>query len=531
MRVQSLVLVLVSAAIAAAPCVDGQEQGTGLRPFLFAGGQPPSEYIYPPTGIARPFAHEADSVLQPFTYVGRGKVPVEWKPFTAPAYDGALPIDLASALRLVNSRALDIAIAGEQIRKASAQYDQAKYIWLPTISVGPQYYRHDGQYQNSAGQVNNVSLTSFSAGAGVNAVFTPADAIYQALAARQVVRARQADLTATTNDTATLVAQAYFTAQQARGNLFAAQETVREAQKLVDRTKALAKQGLVLPVEEIRARAEMARRSQSFDSAMEQWRVASADLTKILRLDRTARIDPTEPPHLQVTLVGLGQQVDTLIPIGLRNRPELASQQALVEAALLRLKAEKIRPLIPSVVLSGQGPGGSTVGVFGGGNTAMSNYGARSDFDLQVVWTFENLGLTNISKIRERKSDQRIAILQLFKVQDQVAAEIVQSYAQARSAEARLRTAEEGLKDAVDSMDKNFEGMKQTRLAGNLVILLIRPQEAVAALQALANAYGDYYGAVADFNRAQFLLFRALGFPSQIVTGNEARLMPPIEVR
>jgi outer membrane protein TolC len=201
-----------------------------------------------------------------------------------------------------------------------------------------------------------------------------------------------------------------------------------------------------------------------------------------------------------------------------------------VEAALLRLKAEKIRPLIPSVVLSGQGPGGSSVGVFGGGNTAMSNYGARSDVDLQIVWTFENLGLTNIAKVRERKADQRIALLQLFKVQDQVAAEIVQAYAQARSADARLRTAEEGLKDALESLDKNFEGMKQTRLAGNLNILLIRPQEVNAAVIALANAYGDFYGAVADYNRAQFSLFRALGFPAQIVTGNEARLMAPVEV-
>jgi outer membrane protein TolC len=509
-------LVPVIAALAACAATD---KGCAQQPVL----QPPAEHRPAPTGMARPNVRPLDWVLQPFTYSSSGKAPVEWQPFTAPTYDRALPIDLTAALRLVNSQALDIAIASEQIRKASAQYDQAKYIWLPTITAGPEYYRHDGQYQNSAGQVNTVSLTSFSTGAGVNAIFTPADAIYQALAARQVVRSRQADLTATTNDTVTLAAQAYFTAQQARGNVFATQETVRESLKLVDRTRALSKQGLVLPVEEIRARAELARRKQSLDSAMEQWRNASADLTRILRLDPTARIEPREPPHLQVTLVELGQPVDALIPIGLRNRPELASQQALVEAALLRLQAEKIRPLIPSVVLSGQGPGGSTVGVFGGGNTAMSNYAGRSDFSVQAVWTFENLGLTNIAKVRQRQSDQRIAILQMFKVQDQVAAEIAQAYASAWSAQGRLRTAEEGLKDALESLDKNFEGMKQTRVAGNLVIMLIRPQEVNAAVIALANAYGDYYGAVADFNRAQFLLFRALGFPSHIVTGNEPR--------
>ena len=40
---------------------------------------------------------------------------------------------------------------------------------------------------------------------------------------------------------------------------------------------------------------------------------------------------------------------------------------------------------------------------------------------------------------------------------------------------------------------------------------------AVAAVQALAQAYGDYYAAVADYNRAQFRLYRALGRPAEAV--------------
>jgi hypothetical protein len=33
----------------------------------------------------------------------------------------------------------------------------------------------------------------------------------------------------------------------------------------------------------------------------------------------------------------------------------------------------------------------------------------------------------------------------------------------------------------------------------------------------LAQAYTDYYGAVADFNRAQFRLYRALAYPAQVL--------------
>ena len=38
-------------------------------------------------------------------------------------------------------------------------------------------------------------------------------------------------------------------------------------------------------------------------------------------------------------------------------------------------------------------------------------------------------------------------------------------------------------------------------------------QEAVASVQALGQAYADYYATVGDYNRAQFRLYRALGEP------------------
>ena len=63
--------------------------------------------------------------------------------------------------------------------------------------------------------------------------------------------------------------------------------------------------------------------------ALEQWRMSSADLTRALRLAPTAVVEPLEPPSLQVTLILPHQPVDAFVPIGLTNRPELASQQRL----------------------------------------------------------------------------------------------------------------------------------------------------------------------------------------------------------
>src|SRR5262249_24976038 len=126
---------------------------------------------------------------------------------------------------------------------------------------------------------------------------------------------------------------------------------------------------------------------------------------------------------------------------------------------------------------------------------------------------------------REQRAENQLAVLELFGIQDRVAKEVAEAYAQAQSAAARVVKAERGLKNAVESAAKNFEGLGQTKTAGGtapggkVIVLVIRPQEVVAAVQALAQAYGDYYGTVADSNRAQFRLYRALGQPAQLLAG------------
>ena len=446
--------------------------------------------------------------------------------------DKPLPINLATALQLADARSIDVAVAAERIRVAAAQLDRARASWLPTILLGIDYYRHDGRLQDSPGNIIDTSKSTFMVGAGPVAVFALSDAIFAPLAARQVVQARQAGLQAATNDVTFAVAEAYFNVQQARGELAGAVDAERRAGELVQRATELARD-LAPPVEVTRARAEWARRKQAVHAARERWGVASAELTRILRLDASATLEPVESPNLQVTLVALDKPVDDLIPIGLTNRPELAAQQALVRTALQQLRQERIRPLVPSILLRGAAtnPAGTLAGgAFGGGiNDQVSRFGARGDYDLQVLWQLENLGFGNSARVRERRAEHELAILESLRLQDRVAADVKQAYDQAQSAAARVKEAEIGLKDAVDSVTQNFEGMKQTKRVGNLLVLVIRPQEAAAAIQALSSAYGDYYGAVGDSNRAQFRLYRAIGQPAQLIL--EGRLDSSTEMK
>jgi outer membrane protein TolC len=440
-----------------------------------------------------------------------------------------LPINLPSALQLADARGLDIAVASERLRIAAAQLEHANTLWLPTILLGTDYGRHDGKIQDIAGNVTDASKSNFLLGAGPFAVFAISDAIFAPLSARQVVQARQAGVQAAANDTLLSVAEAYFTVQQARGELAGAREAVRLAEELVGRTQQVYDQGRAPQVEVARARTELYGRRQAVNLARERWRVASADLVRLLRLDAAAVVDPVEPPHLQVTLVPLDRPVDDLIPVGLTNRPELAAQQAIVRATLEQLRQERLRPLVPSILLRGASTnvtGTLAGGYFGGGrNDNLNEFGARGDFDLQVLWELQNLGFGNRARINERRAENQLAILESLRLQDRVAAEVTQAYAQGQEAAARVGDAQSEVRDAILSVNGNLSGVKEVKRVGNLDILVIRPQEVVASIKALADAYNHYYGAVADFNRAQFRLYHAMGQPAQLILNG--CLLPP----
>jgi outer membrane protein TolC len=437
-----------------------------------------------------------------------------------------LPINLPTALQLSGANPLDIVLASQRLRAADAQLQRANAMWLPTIYFGTDYFRQDGSIQAVGGNVSDVSKSSFMVGATPNVVVAVTDAIFAPLAAKQVVRARQSDMQAARNDSLLSVAEAYFSVQQARGELAGAVDSAKRTEDLANRVEKLS-EALIPPVEKNRTLTELSHRRQTVESASERWQSASAELNRLLRLDPSAVAVPMEPPHLQVNLIDLSRPVDDLIPVALTYRPELASHQALVQAALARIRQEKMRPLLPSVLIRGAAtnPAGTlAAGYFGGGTDSdLSNFGLRNTIDFQLLWEVQNLGFGNRALVRQREAENQEAILLLFQTQERIAAEVVQARAQAISAARRMQQAEEGLKNALVTVEKNLEGVQQTRSINGSLVLVFRPQEVVASIQSLDQAYRDYYGSIADSNRAQFRLYRALGQPAQCLV-NDQRL-------
>ena len=142
-----------------------------------------------------------------------------------------LPINLAAALQLAGVRPLDIAAATVQVQQGLALLLQAKVLWVPNLNGGVDYSRHDGVQQNIfTGALFQKGRQSFFVGGGPSLNVAVTDAIYEPLAARRVVAARQANVQAARNDALLTVSQAYFVLQEARGRLVGVEATIVRAQ-------------------------------------------------------------------------------------------------------------------------------------------------------------------------------------------------------------------------------------------------------------------------------------------------------------
>ena len=439
------------------------------------------------------------------------------EPAPAGATGRPLPINLATALRLADARPLIIEAARAAVETEYGLFEQARVLWLPTVNIGADFQRHDGGQADILNGTNILGpRNQFLAGGGAQAVFALTDAIYAPLAERQLLRARNLEIQTAKNEALLSVALAYFDVQQARGTLAGTLDSVVKARDLARRVGALGR-GLAPRIEVERVNTLLANLQEQAASFRQDWLTSSAALTNVLRLDPSAVAIPLEPPHLPVTLISPKESVDALIPIGLTNRPELATQQAVVQATLVRLRQERMRPLIPSLVLQSNATPDGTLGggIFGTGTNALNHWSGRSDWDAQVVWQFKNLGFGNRGLVTQRRGEERQALVELFRIQDQVAQDVVQAFALVEGAAVRVRRAEAEVKSALVSYQGNLRGLSETVRAGDLLQLVNRPQEVVAALQQLQQAYINYYTSANDYNRAQFRLFRALGYPSQ----------------
>jgi outer membrane protein TolC len=425
------------------------------------------------------------------------------------------PIDLETALVLAGVDNPTIALAQEAVRASLAEQLQARALLFPSVNAGANYRLHRGNLLSSGGIIRDVHSDSlyYGAGADAKATGTPgtpgiriythlADALYEPQAARQRVAGSRLDAQATRNTVLLEVATRYFALLGAEALLQEVRQSERDLGEVVRLTTNFARTGQGRQGDADRARSEALLLHAEEERVEEEGAVAAADLARLLSIDPSARLQADGAAIPLVQLIDPHEDLERLLQIALLNRPEVGAQQAAIAVNEIRLRQERVRPLVPLLSV------GFSAGDFGGGSNQVKprfgRFSDRTDFDAFAVWTLQNFGLGNLAVQRRLRAVVNEGEAELLRVRDRVRREVADAHAlsatrrlEADVARRRVQTAQDGYRlDVLRS--RNLEG---------------RPIEILNSFNLLHAARRDLIRALIGFNQAQFRLFVSLGQP------------------
>ena len=181
----------------------------------------------------------------------------------------------------------------------------------------------------------------------------------------------------------------------------------------------------------------------------------------------------------------------------LGSRPELKQNQALVTAAREAKNGAVYGPLIPS--LGAQAFAG---GLGGGKNDSTGNFGGSEDYFVGIGWRIGPGGLFDSGRIHASRARLETARLSEEKVRDEITRQVVEGQTRVQSLLDQLGTTKQNLATASETLRLT----RERKQFGVGVVL-----EDIQAQQELTRARSDYLNALAEFNKAQYFLLKALG--------------------
>ena len=425
-------------------------------------------------------------------------------------------IDLNTALKLGGVQNPDLLVSRQVVVEAVAERQLAAAQFLPSINAGTSYNTHSGVLQQSNGNILSVNRSSIYVGAGSLAVAggtvqipgvvlsgNTDEVLFRYLEARQYVRQREFATLAVRNQVLLRVCQAYCDLLLAEGRRAVAEHISSDAEQVAHITAQYARTGQGRPADADRAATEWARRRANIRGAEGEILTASARLCRVLNLDPSVRLHPTDALVAPMAIVPDPIPVAQLIALALTQRPEMAERRVVIREALLGLEGARALPFSPTVLLAfsdgGYGGGSNLVRpIFGG-------FGNRTDVDLIAYWTLQNMGIGNLALIKIAKANLGVTQYQELAMLDQVRDEVAEAYAKTHSRYGQLLEDEQAVRSGIRGFSEDLERIKEA--AEGL------PIEVLNNLQLKALAEHEYLEAIVGYNRAHFELYVALGQP------------------
>lgn len=445
---------------------------------------------------AQPTRHIAGPLLSGALLICSGSTPLLAQ-INAAGNAQPYRIDLPTTLQLVNAQNLDVQIARARLEEARANHSSAMAKFLPWLTAGFNWRRHEGRTQAVDGTLIDADKQSLSFGPTLTAQVDLGDAIYATLAAKQIITVSDAALSAQQQDSSLAAVNAYLDLLKAQALAEVQQQALQTSETYQQQINAGVSAGVVFKGDALRVQTQTERYRLSLAQAEQQQALQATRLAQLLHLDPSVALVPQDKDLVPIDLTTQDNAVEQLLPQALSASPEIKQSQALVEAARIAKNGTVYGPLIPSVGAQ------AFLGELGGGRDGASgNYGNSKEYVFGLSWRFGPGGLFDFTRIKASAARLNAAELNAEKTADSIKRQVVDVHT-------RLQSLGEQLSSSRNNVSAATETLRLTRERKQLGVGIVL--EDIQAQQEQARAQAEYLTVITEYNKTQYELSKLLG--------------------
>src|SRR6476661_6117830 len=370
------------------------------------------------------------------------------------------PITLQQAIDLARRNSQVLQIAGKQVEQSRAALREQQAALYPdlnfqmdasrSVSAGGELgvraqQRFNNSRANGTGQPAEQARQNF----GSNSLNSTLQLSYDVdlfgrrraniRAAEEQLRLRELDVERQAEQLRFDTAEAYYTLQNADGQVAIRQASVRNAQQSLRDAEALERAGVGTRFAVLQAQANLANEQQQLSVARRDQRVAQRRLAEILNISQSANLTAADP----VEQAGSWRlSLEESIVQAFKNRPEL--EQQLVQRDISKQQRRSIQAgRLPQLSVGG------SYNVLGQDPDDPNPYATRGWADgysirASLTWSIFDGGAAN-ARVKQRDADIAIAESRFDQLRNQVRREVEQAYFGLESSFENIETSEAGV--------------------------------------------------------------------------------------
>ena len=414
-----------------------------------------------------------------------------------PMYDRRmLAVDLPTVIRIAMSRNIDIQEAQQRIAASQGEFEANVGMIFPSLTPNVTAIGIQGAVSTPAG----LAVQAFNHViplAVLQWVINPGQVAYDVIASKRRLEASDQQDEAVRQETTRSAAVQYYGIVLAQAQVTAAQQAIKDAEELLRINRLKLKTGTGLPVDVLRAEADLALKQQTLLTALNGFYNASVALTVTLDLDPTVMLVPVKGSMRETTLVRESLPIDALLVTAVHYRPDLQAVRLLLAASEADTGATTWGGLGPQVAASRTFAPKPPAHVTADTEYRQSIYTAGGGF---------NWSLATFGRIKTAAANANIAGLEVNRQFDQVQAAVVTTQQASVTAKQIIPIAQQEVASTEEALRLT---QKNLQIGTGLTLDVLVAED--AAYQALLHRAT----AIVNYNQAQVNLLAALGLIDQ----------------